>query len=54
MRIAIYSRVSTVKQDTENRLAQLREFAEKQGWEVVRENVDYESGAKADGLADVT
>jgi DNA invertase Pin-like site-specific DNA recombinase len=27
MRIAIYSRVSTAKQDTENQLAQLREFA---------------------------
>ena len=48
MRIAIYSRVSTVKQDTENQLAQLREFAAKQGWEVVREYVDYESGAKAE------
>lgn len=48
MRIAIYSRVSTLKQDTENQLVQLREFAAKQGWEVVREYVDYESGAKAE------
>jgi DNA invertase Pin-like site-specific DNA recombinase len=48
MKVAIYSRVSTVKQDTENQLAQLREFAAKQGWEVVREYVDYESGAKAE------
>jgi len=48
MKIAIYSRVSTVKQDTENQLTQLREFAAKQGWEVVREYVDYESGAKAE------
>ena len=48
MRIAIYSRVSTLKQDTENQLVQLREFAAKQGWVVVREYVDYESGAKAD------
>jgi predicted site-specific integrase-resolvase len=48
MKIAIYSRVSTLKQDTENQLVQLREFAAKQGWEVTREYVDYESGAKAD------
>ena len=48
MKIAIYSRVSTIKQDTENQLVQLREFASKQGWEVVREYVDYESGAKAE------
>lgn len=48
MRIAIYSRVSTLKQDTENQLVQLREFAAKQDWVVVREYVDYESGAKAD------
>lgn len=48
MKIAIYSRVSTLKQDTENQLRQLREFAAKQGWEVVREYVDYESGAKAE------
>src|SRR5215469_256071 len=48
MKIAIYSRVSTVKQDTENQLAQLREFAAKQGWVVVREYVDCESGAKAE------
>jgi DNA invertase Pin-like site-specific DNA recombinase len=48
MRIAIYSRVSTLKQDTENQLAQLREFAAKQGWEVAHEYVDSESGAKAE------
>jgi DNA invertase Pin-like site-specific DNA recombinase len=48
MKIAIYARVSTDKQDTENQLVQLREFASKQGWEITREYVDYESGAKAD------
>ena len=48
MKIAIYSRVSTLNQDTENQLVQLREFAAKQGWEITREYVDYESGAKAD------
>jgi len=40
--------VSTFKQDTENQLAQLREFAAKQGWKVVQEYVDYELGAKAE------
>src|ERR1700747_3423236 len=49
MRIAIYSRVSTLKQDTENQLVQLREFAAKQGWDIVREYTDYESGGKAEG-----
>jgi DNA invertase Pin-like site-specific DNA recombinase len=44
MRVAIYCRVSTEKQDTENQAVQLREFAAKQGWEVVHEYVDYESG----------
>jgi DNA invertase Pin-like site-specific DNA recombinase len=48
MKIAIYARVSTDKQDTENQLIQLREFATKQGWQIVREYTDYESGAKAD------
>jgi len=47
-RVAIYARVSTDKQDTENQAVQLREFARRQGWQVVREYVDYESGAKAD------
>jgi DNA invertase Pin-like site-specific DNA recombinase len=48
MRIAIYARVSTDKQDTENQLVQLREFALKQGWQIAREYCDYESGSKAD------
>src|SRR5260370_6327642 len=48
MKVAIYSRVSTLKQDTENQLVQLREFAAKQGWEIVAEYTDYESGAKAE------
>jgi DNA invertase Pin-like site-specific DNA recombinase len=48
MKIALYARVSTDKQDTENQLLQLREFAAKQGWEITREYTDYESGAKAD------
>ena len=48
MKIAIYARVSTEKQDNENQLVQLREFAAKQGWNVVAEYVDRESGAKSD------
>jgi DNA invertase Pin-like site-specific DNA recombinase len=48
MRVAIYCRVSTEKQKTENQAVQLREFAAKQGWTITREYVDYESGAKAD------
>jgi DNA invertase Pin-like site-specific DNA recombinase len=48
MKIAIYARVSTDKQDTENQLMQLREFAAKQGWQVAGEYCDYESGSKSD------
>ena len=48
MRIAIYGRVSTDKQDTENQLAQLREFAPTQGWQIAQEYVDVESGSKSD------
>jgi len=48
MRIALYLRVSTDKQETENQAVQLREFAAKQGWQTVREYCDVESGSKAD------
>ncbi len=49
MKIAIYSRVSTDKQDAANQLPQLREFAAKQGWTIVQAYVDQgESGTKAD------
>jgi DNA invertase Pin-like site-specific DNA recombinase len=50
MKIAVYARVSTKDkgQDTENQLAQLREFAAKQGWTIYREYVDHESGAKTE------
>jgi|SRR5215472_13959636 len=40
MRVAIYARVSTDKQDTDNQLLQLRDFAAKQGWEITAEYVD--------------
>jgi DNA invertase Pin-like site-specific DNA recombinase len=47
-RVALYARVSTDKQECENQLVQLREHCAKQGWAVVAEFVDYESGAKGD------
>ena len=46
-RVAIYGRVSTRDkgQEVENQLAQLREFAAKQGWTISCEYADRESGA---------
>lgn len=44
-RVAIYARVSTRKQDTENQVPVLREFAKQQGWDVVEEFVDVISGS---------
>jgi DNA invertase Pin-like site-specific DNA recombinase len=40
LNIGIYARVSTDKQDNDNQLTQLREFAAKQGWVIVVEFVD--------------
>jgi DNA invertase Pin-like site-specific DNA recombinase len=49
MRVAIYARVSTRdKQEVDNQLTQLRDFAAKQGWTVDREFVDRETGSTAD------
>lgn len=48
IRVALYLRVSTDRQETENQAIQLREFAARQGWQIVREYVDYETGSKAD------
>jgi DNA invertase Pin-like site-specific DNA recombinase len=49
-RTAIYARVSTRErgQDTQNQLHQLRGFAAKQGWLIVSEFVDHESGSTDD------
>jgi DNA invertase Pin-like site-specific DNA recombinase len=46
-RVAIYRRVSTRDkgQEVENQLAQLREFAAKQGWTISCEYADRKSGA---------
>ena len=46
MKVAIYARVSTDKQDNANQLEQLREFASKQSWEIVTEYKDIVSGGK--------
>jgi DNA invertase Pin-like site-specific DNA recombinase len=48
MRVALYSRVSTDRQETENQVIQLRDFAVRQGWTVVYEYSDVASGGKSD------
>ena len=48
MRVAIYARVSTSKQDCENQMQQLRQFASAQGWDVVAEYADEISGKLAE------
>lgn len=50
MRAAIYARVSTKdgRQDTENQLRQLRQFASTQGWQITAEYVDRASGKRGD------
>jgi DNA invertase Pin-like site-specific DNA recombinase len=50
MKTAIYARVSMKdgKQDAENQLLQLREFAATQKWKIVHEYVDRASGKKGD------
>ena len=47
--VALYARISTRDkgQEVENQLAQLREFAARQGWTVANEFVDRESGSTA-------
>src|SRR5690348_4107486 len=50
LRIAIYARVSTKEkgQDTENQLAQLREFSGRQQWTIAREYIENVSAKRAD------
>jgi DNA invertase Pin-like site-specific DNA recombinase len=50
MRAALYTRVSTKDkgQEAANQVCQLREFCKTQGWTIVREYEDHESGSKAD------
>ena len=49
-RIVLNARVSTKdkSQDTANQLHQLRDFAHKQDWEIVREYIDHATGKNAD------
>jgi DNA invertase Pin-like site-specific DNA recombinase len=49
-RVAIYARVSLRehRQEVENQLRQLREFSALQGWNVIREYVDHETGSTND------
>lgn len=39
-RVALYARVSTAEQTTENQLADLRTYAQRRGWVVIEEYVD--------------
>ena len=45
MKIALLSRVSTSKQDNENQILALTEFAAKQGWGIVAQFVDTVTGS---------
>lgn len=49
-RVAIYARVSTLDkgQDPETQLIALREYAERRGFEIVGEYIDYASGTRED------
>lgn len=44
MKVAIYSRVSTDKQELENQLIQLRSFADKSNWNIFKEYTEVISG----------
>jgi DNA invertase Pin-like site-specific DNA recombinase len=49
-RVALYARVSTKDkgQDTENQLAQLREFCARQDWPIIEEYIDQATGKRSD------
>jgi DNA invertase Pin-like site-specific DNA recombinase len=49
-RVAIYARVSTIdkRQDPETQLMALREYAERRGFQMVGEYIDYASGTRED------
>jgi len=48
MKVAIYIRVSTTKQDYENQLAQLREYCTKNGWSIYKIYQEVISGKESD------
>ena len=45
-KVAIYARVSTLEQNPENQLIELRDYATRKGFKIHQEYVDYISGAK--------
>lgn len=47
MKVGLYARVSTDKQDTDNQMIRLREVAQNRGYEVFDEYVDIASGRNA-------
>jgi putative DNA-invertase from lambdoid prophage Rac len=47
LRVALYVRVSTVEQNSELQLRELREYTERQGWQIVGIYQDVISGAKS-------
>jgi DNA invertase Pin-like site-specific DNA recombinase len=50
IRCGLYARISTSdgRQDTENQLSQLREYCQRQGYQVVQEYIDQASGKSSD------
>jgi len=40
MKVALYGRISTTKQEVENQLIKLRDFCKKEGWEIYKEYID--------------
>lgn len=44
MKVALYARVSTDKQTTDNQMIRLREWADRMEWEVYKEYIDIRSG----------
>src|SRR5690348_14035837 len=47
MKAAIYARVSTADQNSELRLREIRDYADRQDWEIVQSYQETISGAKA-------
>ena len=50
MKVAIYARVSTTKQELNNQLEQLRKYCEKSDWEIFEEYTDIISGKETKRL----
>lgn len=53
VRVALYARISTKdgRQDAQNQLQQLREFCQRQGWQIAKEYTDKASGKRGDRAA---